>query len=75
MAFNYLPGAFHYLKEKMYALEKQSTTLNTLYILYTNYMYICTPLYTTIHIYIYIRIHRERDWKGGAMVHEGIIPV
>lgn len=61
MASKYLPGTFHYLKAKMYALGIQSTTLNTLYILYTNYMYICTPLCTTIHIYIYIRIHRERE--------------
>lgn len=64
LASKYLPSTFHYLKAKMYASEVQSTTLSTLYLLYTNYMYICTPPYTTIHIYIYIHIHRERERLG-----------
>jgi hypothetical protein len=64
MVSRYLPSVFHYLKAKMYTLGVWSTTLNTLYIFYTNYMYICTPMCTTIHIYIYIRIHRERDWES-----------
>lgn len=35
------------------------------------YVPLCVPQYIYTYTYVYI----ERDWKGGAMIYEGVIRV
>lgn len=69
----YLPHVLYYSETKAVCFRAYSSLHWTHYIFRTQTnMYICTLLCTTIHIYIYIRIHRERLGRG---VHEDIICV